>query len=70
MAHAESIKPIINIEYKLDAKGAKKVTTATTTTNDPEESIVTIPLGQDRDKNRIWAFDREFNATCLILSLC
>lgn len=69
MAHAESIKPIINIEYKLDAKGAKKVTTATTA-NDPEESIVTIPLGQDRDKNRIWAFDREFKAMCLTLSLC
>lgn len=50
MTHADNIRGIIHKEYKISDSKAKKV-------DGLDSSIVTVPLGQDRDKARIWAFD-------------
>ena len=59
VTHAESIRTVINREFKVgDGKGTKKPPVEPI---EDGETIVTNPLGQDRDKQRIWALDSEFD---------
>ena len=53
MVYSEPIRTIINREFRVgEPKGKKHAI-------DMEWSVATEPLGQDRDKNRIWSLDRE-----------
>jgi hypothetical protein len=63
VTHADAIRGIIGKEYKLNDN-------ATKASAGLETSIVTTPLGQDRDKARIWALDGEqLGLTSLIIRL-
>jgi len=52
VTHADNIRGIIHKEFKITDSKAKKV-------DGLDSSIITVPLGQDRDKARVWAFDSE-----------
>ncbi|KAK4684593.1 hypothetical protein P7C73_g5580, partial [Tremellales sp. Uapishka_1] len=52
VSHAEAIRNIVNTEFKVGISNAKRAPADLA-----ENSILTEPLGNDRDKNRIWAFD-------------
>lgn len=52
MSHSEVIRSVIDIQYKT-AKAKKDVGEG------PSTSVVIEPLGLDRKKQRIWAFDGE-----------
>ena len=52
VSHADPIRAIIHKEYKISDSKAKNAPGIDT-------SIVSVPLGQDRNKARIWSFDSE-----------
>lgn len=70
MTHSDIIRAAINKEFKVPAAGAKK-----DVKNQPElvtESVKLEPLGQDRNKNRIWSLDGESacsssSANCVLI---
>lgn len=55
MTHADVIRNAINKEYKVPGGSTKK--DAKPQPDLVQESIKLEPLGQDRNKNRIWSID-------------
>lgn len=55
MVHSDVIRAVINIEHKTPSTKKEKEIKGLPVTEDTPVKLE--PLGNDRDKNRIWSFD-------------